>query len=111
MHLLKSSTLLGASIGSTALSLLGPIGRAQEVAPTGGITVTMAGVSATVPEIGRTEQLNVSQGQRTTLSVGNSVTWEPVLNSPAHWFGIAQSICPRADKGVVDQRYWCRSRT
>ena len=75
MHLLKSSTLLGASISFTALSLLSPVGQAQEVAPTtGGITVTMAGVSATVPVKGRTEQLNVSQGQRTTLSVGNSVT-------------------------------------
>lgn len=55
------------------------MGRAQvqvqeAAAATPGITVTMAGVSAVVPTKGRTEQLNVSQGQRTTLSVGNSVT-------------------------------------
>ena len=73
MHLLKSSTLVGASISFTALSLLAPLGHAQET-ELGGITVTMSGVSARVPVKGRTEQLNVSQGQRTTLSVGNSVT-------------------------------------
>ena len=67
MQYLKASKLLGASLGVLALTSLSSPGSAQ-------ITVTMAGVSATVPEAGRTEQLNVSQGQRTTLSVGNGVT-------------------------------------
>jgi len=67
MQLLKTSKLLGASISFAALTLMGSAGRAQ-------ITVTMAGVSATVPEKGQTQQLNVSQGQRTTLAVGNGVT-------------------------------------
>ena len=67
MQYLKASKLVGASIGVVALTSIGLPGFAQ-------ITVTMAGVSATVPEAGRTEQLNVSQGQRTTLSVGNGVT-------------------------------------
>ena len=67
MQYLKASKLVGASISVVALTSIGLPGFAQ-------ITVTMAGVSATVPEAGRTEQLNVSQGQRTTLSVGNGVT-------------------------------------
>jgi len=71
MQLLKSTKLVGASIGFTALSLIGSVGNAQVA---GGITVTMSGVSATIPEKGQTQQLNVSQGQRTTLSVGNGVT-------------------------------------
>ena len=71
MQLLKSTKLVGASIGFTALSLIGSVGNAQVA---GGITVTMSGVSATIPEKGQTNQLNVSQGQRTTLSVGNGVT-------------------------------------
>ena len=37
------------------------------------ITVTLEGVGAVTPAKGTTEQLNVSQGQRTTLSVGNGV--------------------------------------
>ena len=71
MQFLKSTKLVGASIGFTALSLFGSVGNAQVA---GGITVTMSGVSATIPEKGSTQQLNVSQGQRTTLSVGNGVT-------------------------------------
>ena len=67
MQYLKASKLVGASISVVALTSIGLPSVAQ-------ITVTMAGVSATVPEAGRTEQLNVSQGQRTTLSVGNGVT-------------------------------------
>ena len=67
MQYLKASKLVGASISVVALSSIISPASAQ-------ITVTMAGVSATVPEAGRTEQLNVSQGQRTTLSVGNGVT-------------------------------------
>lgn len=67
MQYLKASKLVGASISVVALTSIISPSNAQ-------ITVTMAGVSATVPEAGRTEQLNVSQGQRTTLSVGNGVT-------------------------------------
>ena len=67
MQYLKALKLVGASTSVVALTAISSPTRAQ-------ITVTMAGVSATVPEAGRTEQLNVSQGQRTTLSVGNGVT-------------------------------------
>ena len=67
MQYLKASKLVGASISVVALTSIISPASAQ-------ITVTMANVSATVPEAGRTEQLNVSQGQRTTLSVGNGVT-------------------------------------
>ena len=67
MQLLKSSKLLGASISFAALSLIGSAGNAQ-------MTVTMSGVSAVVPAKGETQSLNVSQGQRTSLSVGNGVS-------------------------------------
>ena len=67
MQYLKALKLVGASTSVVALTAISSPTSAQ-------ITVTMAGVSATVPEAGRTEQLNVSQGQRTTLSVGNGVT-------------------------------------
>ena len=67
MNLIKTSNLLSTSISVIALTSIGLPSDAQ-------ITVTMGGVQAVVPEKGRTEQLNVSQGQRTTLSVGNGVT-------------------------------------
>ena len=67
MQLLQSSKLLGASISFAALSLIGSAGNAQ-------MTVTMSGVSAVIPAKGETQSLNVSQGQRTSLSVGNGVS-------------------------------------
>ena len=73
MNLLRTSNLVSASISVIALTSIGLPCDAQ-------ITVTMGGVQAVVPEKGRTEQLNVSQGQRTTLSVGNGVTLGTALN-------------------------------
>ena len=56
-------------IAGMNMPLLIPAANAQVA----GITVTLGGVSAAAPAKGETQSLNVSQGARTTLSVGNGV--------------------------------------
>ena len=74
---LTKALLSGLALNLVMASVV-PNARSQAV-PTpqvagSGITVTLNGVSAAVPTKGETQQLNVSQGQRTSLSVGNGVT-------------------------------------
>ena len=59
--LLTTSLLVGMN-----MPLIVPAANAQ-------ITVTLEGVTATAPAKGETQSLNVSQGARTTLAVGNGV--------------------------------------
>ena len=73
---LKTALLSGLALNLVVAGLV-PTARAQTVTPQvagSGITITLSGVSASVPKKGETQQLNVSQGQRTALSVGNGVT-------------------------------------
>ena len=77
MAKLTKALLSGLALNLVMASVV-PNARSQAV-PTpqvagSGITVTLNGVSAAVPTKGETQQLNVSQGQRTSLSVGNGVT-------------------------------------
>jgi len=73
---LKTALLSGLAVNLVVAGLV-PTARSQTVtplAPGTGITVSLPGVAATVPTKGETQQLNVSKGQRTALSVGNSVS-------------------------------------
>ena len=73
---LKTALLSGLALNLVVAGLV-PTARSQTVTPQvagSGITITLSGVSASVPKKGETQQLNVSQGQRTALSVGNGVT-------------------------------------
>ena len=68
MSSLKAILTAGLIAGMN-IPLLIPAANAQVA----GITVTLGGVSAAAPAKGETQSLNVSQGSRTTLSVGNGV--------------------------------------
>ena len=68
MSSLKAILTAGLIAGMN-MPLLIPAANAQVA----GITVTLGGVSAAAPAKGETQSLNVSQGSRTTLSVGNGV--------------------------------------
>jgi len=65
MSSLKTLLTTGLLIGMN-MPLMLPAAHAQ-------ITVTLEGVTATAPNKGETQSLNVSQGARTTLAVGNGV--------------------------------------
>ena len=65
MSSLKKLLTTGLLVGMQ-MPLMLPAANAQ-------ITVTLEGVTATAPNKGETQSLNVSQGARTTLAVGNGV--------------------------------------
>ena len=65
MSSLKALLTTGLVVGMN-MPLMLPAAHAQ-------ITVTLEGVTATAPAKGETQSLNVSQGARTTLAVGNGV--------------------------------------
>jgi len=65
MSSLKKLLATGILVGMN-MPLVLPAAHAQ-------ITVTLDGVTANAPAKGRTESLNISQGARTTLAVGNGV--------------------------------------
>lgn len=65
MSSLKTLLTTGLLVGMN-MPLMLPAAHAQ-------ITVTLEGVTATAPNKGETQSLNVSQGARTTLAVGNGV--------------------------------------
>ena len=65
MSSLKALLTTGLVVGMN-MPLMLPAAHAQ-------ITVTLEGVTATAPNKGETQSLNVSQGARTTLAVGNGV--------------------------------------
>ena len=65
MSSLKTLLTTGLLVGMN-MPLMLPAAHAQ-------ITVTLEGVTATAPAKGETQSLNVSQGARTTLAVGNGV--------------------------------------
>ena len=77
MGKVTKAVLSGLALNLVVASVI-PNARSQAIplpqAAGSGITVTLNGVSAAVPKKGETQQLNVSQGQRTSLSVGNGVT-------------------------------------
>lgn len=65
MSSLKKLLATGILVGMN-MPLILPAAQAQ-------ITVTLDGVTANAPAQGRTESLNITQGSRTTLAVGNGV--------------------------------------